>query len=406
MLAAQDYMQSKRYKYTRLDGSSRISERRDMVEDFQTNSDIFVFLLSTRAGGLGINLTAADTVIFFDSDWNPTVDQQVRLVRRVGGVGGVAYSLYECFVQAMDRAHRLGQTRQVTVYRLIVKGTIEERILQRAKEKSEVGGVCKEGWRGWWAWLLASSFTWGALPCAQIHRMVIQGGEFRPEGSLKPKEVVSLLLDDAEVETRCECCVLVCALVPCATWWSALVCAAVLARQVERRQVEETRKNSRKRTKGIGMVNGDEPSSKRPTPVPTPVSHASTPTSNLVDSEGSRGSPQPWNGGAVKGGKRGAAQRGKKSRKSTNSAAAAGAMAGKLAASAHALSLYGLTPAEAAAIVAKNQVRATGGSPLQRDTPSPHLVSSPSLSTMSSAPNSPPMLDNGMATNDKGVYHC
>ena len=70
-------MQSKRYKYTRLDGSSRISERRDMVEDFQTNSDIFVFLLSTRAGGLGINLTAADTVIFFDSDWNPTVDQQV-----------------------------------------------------------------------------------------------------------------------------------------------------------------------------------------------------------------------------------------------------------------------------------------------------------------------------------------
>lgn len=89
VLAAQDYMQSKRYKYTRLDGSSRISERRDMVEDFQTNSDIFVFLLSTRAGGLGINLTAADTVIFFDSDWNPTVDQQVRLVREGwGGVGG------------------------------------------------------------------------------------------------------------------------------------------------------------------------------------------------------------------------------------------------------------------------------------------------------------------------------
>lgn len=78
-------------------------------------SDIFAFLLSTRAGGLGINLTAADTVIFYDSDWNPTVDQQ-----------------------AMDRAHRLGQTRQVTVYRLIARGTIEERILQRAQEKSEV----------------------------------------------------------------------------------------------------------------------------------------------------------------------------------------------------------------------------------------------------------------------------
>ena len=82
---------------------------------FFFRSDIFVFLLSTRAGGLGINLTAADTVIFYDSDWNPTVDQQ-----------------------AMDRAHRLGQTKQVTVYRLICKNTIEERILERAREKSEV----------------------------------------------------------------------------------------------------------------------------------------------------------------------------------------------------------------------------------------------------------------------------
>jgi SNF2 family DNA or RNA helicase len=75
-----------------------------------------VFLLSTRAGGLGINLTAADTVIFYDSDWNPSND-----------------------AQAMDRAHRLGQTRQVTVYRLIVKGTIDERIVQMARVKKDVG---------------------------------------------------------------------------------------------------------------------------------------------------------------------------------------------------------------------------------------------------------------------------
>uniref|UniRef100_A0A1A9X1L1 Chromatin-remodeling ATPase INO80 n=1 Tax=Glossina brevipalpis TaxID=37001 RepID=A0A1A9X1L1_9MUSC len=87
-------------------------------------------------------------VIFYDSDWNPTVDQQ-----------------------AMDRAHRLGQTKQVTVYRLICKGTIEERILQRAREKSE------------------------------IQRMVISGGNFKPD-TLKPKEVVSLLLDDEEIETK------------------------------------------------------------------------------------------------------------------------------------------------------------------------------------------------------------
>ena len=76
----EDFMVYRRHKYIRLDGSSRISERRDMVDDFQTKSDIFVFLLSTRAGGLGINLTAADTVIFYDSDWNPTVDQQVGMV--------------------------------------------------------------------------------------------------------------------------------------------------------------------------------------------------------------------------------------------------------------------------------------------------------------------------------------
>ena len=76
----EEFMAYRRYRYIRLDGSSRISDRRDMVDDFQTKSDIFVFLLSTRAGGLGINLTAADTVIFYDSDWNPTVDQQVRSV--------------------------------------------------------------------------------------------------------------------------------------------------------------------------------------------------------------------------------------------------------------------------------------------------------------------------------------
>ena len=77
--------------------------------------DIFIFILSTRAGGLGINLTAADTVIFYDHDWNPSND-----------------------AQAMDRAHRLGQTRQVTVYRLITKGTIDERIVQLARVKKDV----------------------------------------------------------------------------------------------------------------------------------------------------------------------------------------------------------------------------------------------------------------------------
>lgn len=118
----EEYLTYRNYKYCRLDGSTKLEDRRDTVADFQQRPDIFVFLLSTRAGGLGINLTAADTVIFYDSDWNPTIDSQ-----------------------AMDRAHRLGQTRQVTVYRLITRSTIEERIRKRALQKEEVQRVVISG---------------------------------------------------------------------------------------------------------------------------------------------------------------------------------------------------------------------------------------------------------------------
>ena len=121
----EEYLTFRNYKYLRLDGSTKLEDRRDTVADFQTKPEIFVFLLSTRAGGLGINLTAADTVIFYDSDWNPTIDSQ-----------------------AMDRAHRLGQTRQVTVYRMITRGTIEERIRKRALQKEEVQRVVISGGSG------------------------------------------------------------------------------------------------------------------------------------------------------------------------------------------------------------------------------------------------------------------
>ncbi|KAK8257481.1 SNF2 family N-terminal domain-containing protein [Phyllosticta capitalensis] len=121
----EEYLTYRNYKYCRLDGSTKLEDRRDTVADFQTRPEIFVFLLSTRAGGLGINLTSADTVIFYDSDWNPTIDSQ-----------------------AMDRAHRLGQTRQVTVYRLITRGTIEERIRKRALQKEEVQRVVISGGAG------------------------------------------------------------------------------------------------------------------------------------------------------------------------------------------------------------------------------------------------------------------
>ncbi|XP_076893172.1 chromatin-remodeling ATPase INO80-like [Bidens hawaiensis] len=144
----EDYMNYRKYRYLRLDGSSTIMDRRDMVKDFQHRSDIFVFLLSTRAGGLGINLTAADTVIFYESDWNPTLD-----------------------LQAMDRAHRLGQTKDVTVYRLICKETVEEKILQRANQKSTV-------------------------------QQLVMTGEHVQGDLLAPEDVVSLLIDDAQLEQK------------------------------------------------------------------------------------------------------------------------------------------------------------------------------------------------------------
>ncbi|GIQ82917.1 hypothetical protein KIPB_004143 [Kipferlia bialata] len=111
----EQYLTFRRYSFIRFDGSYSIDKRRDLVDTYMTDPSVFVFLLSTRAGGLGINLTAADTVIFYDSDWNPTVD-----------------------AQAMDRCHRLGQTRPVTVYRLVTPHTVDERILYKAQQKARV----------------------------------------------------------------------------------------------------------------------------------------------------------------------------------------------------------------------------------------------------------------------------
>merc|ERR1712060_963135 len=87
-------------------------ERIQGMNEFQRGDAIDVFLLSTRAGGLGVNLTKADTCIIFDSDWNPHAD-----------------------LQAQDRCHRIGQTKRVMVYRLATAGTVEQKVLDAAKQK-------------------------------------------------------------------------------------------------------------------------------------------------------------------------------------------------------------------------------------------------------------------------------
>ncbi|KAG8552210.1 hypothetical protein GDO81_004438, partial [Engystomops pustulosus] len=105
----------RKFKFCRLDGSMSFSEREENMREFNTDPEVFIFLVSTRAGGLGINLTAADTVIIYDSDWNPQAD-----------------------LQAQDRCHRIGQTRPVVVYRLVTANTIDQKIVERAAAKRKL----------------------------------------------------------------------------------------------------------------------------------------------------------------------------------------------------------------------------------------------------------------------------
>ncbi|XP_008377664.3 CHD3-type chromatin-remodeling factor PICKLE isoform X3 [Malus domestica] len=109
----EDYCTFKKWQYERIDGKVGGAERQIRIDRFNAkNSSRFCFLLSTRAGGLGINLATADTVIIYDSDWNPHAD-----------------------LQAMARAHRLGQTNKVMIYRLVTRGSIEERMMEMTKKK-------------------------------------------------------------------------------------------------------------------------------------------------------------------------------------------------------------------------------------------------------------------------------
>lgn len=143
----------RKWKVCRIDGSVSQVDRREQIKDFNEDPDFKIFLLSTRAGGQGINLASADTVILFDSDWNPQQD-----------------------LQAQDRCHRIGQTRPVVVYRLATKGTVEEELLLSADAKR------------------------------RLEKLVIKKGGFKTMGqkldqneALDKETLRSLLLKDGEV---------------------------------------------------------------------------------------------------------------------------------------------------------------------------------------------------------------
>lgn len=108
------YVQGKGYTYQRMDGGTPVGSRMDLIDRFNFDESVFVFLLTTRVGGLGVNLTGADRVVLYDPDWNPSTDLQAR-----------------------ERAWRIGQKRPVTIYRLVSTGTIEEKIYHR-----QVSGSC------------------------------------------------------------------------------------------------------------------------------------------------------------------------------------------------------------------------------------------------------------------------
>jgi superfamily II DNA or RNA helicase len=118
----EDYCELREYQFVRLDGeTNRVKRRLDVRRFNAPGSPLFIFLISTRAGGLGLNLASADTVILYDSDWNPQVD-----------------------LQAMERAHRIGQTKPVRVFRLVCQGSVEERMVNRAEKKLFLNAMVAE----------------------------------------------------------------------------------------------------------------------------------------------------------------------------------------------------------------------------------------------------------------------
>ncbi|WPT11241.1 Protein PHOTOPERIOD-INDEPENDENT EARLY FLOWERING 1 [Picochlorum sp. SENEW3] len=132
------------HTYVRLDGATKPEARQMLMQRFNTNPKIFCFILSTRSGGVGMNLTGADTVIFYDSDWNPAMD-----------------------AQAQDRCHRIGQTREVHIYRLISEHTIEENILRKSDQKRELDFLA----------IQSGGFTTDILYGEEINKTLLPSGQ-------------------------------------------------------------------------------------------------------------------------------------------------------------------------------------------------------------------------------------
>ncbi|CAI4228885.1 unnamed protein product [Auanema sp. JU1783] len=169
----EDYCWWKGYKYCRLDGSTAHADRQEMIDQYNApDSEKFIFMLTTRAGGLGINLATADVVVIYDSDWNPQSD-----------------------LQAQDRAHRIGQKKQVKVFRFITENTVDERIIEKAEMKLRLDSVVIQQGR-----LAEASKTLGK---DDMINMIRHGAEqvFASKESTITDEDIDSILEKAENKT-------------------------------------------------------------------------------------------------------------------------------------------------------------------------------------------------------------
>ncbi|KAF7458439.1 SWI2/SNF2 ISWI-like (AT hook) [Cryptosporidium felis] len=164
-----DYLRWCGYPYCRIDGSTPGMERQERIDLFnKEGSDKLIFLLSTRAGGIGINLATADVVILFDSDFNPQMD-----------------------LQAMDRAHRIGQKKTVTVYRFVAEKTVEERIVERAAKKLKLDSlIIQQG-------LTSNNSSHSAPDNRELHEMIQFGAQevyhTRDSSSVTDEDIETIL---------------------------------------------------------------------------------------------------------------------------------------------------------------------------------------------------------------------
>ncbi|KAH1342733.1 swr1 complex component [Aspergillus fumigatus] len=146
------------HRYLRLDGTTKVEQRQILTDRFNNDDRILVFILSSRSGGLGINLTGADTVIFYDLDWNPAMDKQCQ-----------------------DRCHRIGQTRDVHIYRFVSEHTIESNILRKANQKRMLDDVViQEG-----------EFTTDYFTKLDVRDMIGEEAEAQDEASAAMDRVLS-----------------------------------------------------------------------------------------------------------------------------------------------------------------------------------------------------------------------